>query len=75
MRPKRKAHRIIFYDSQYNYVTCPAEWHVSILAKRAQEMLMFGNQQNRQPEKKPSASYTSTAEKSEYLVLNNKHQF
>ncbi|KAF3422381.1 hypothetical protein E2986_09061 [Frieseomelitta varia] len=31
--------------------------------KRAQEMLMFGNQQNRQPEKKPSASYTSTAEK------------
>ncbi|KAK1125693.1 Prohormone-2 [Melipona bicolor] len=31
--------------------------------KRAQEMLMFGNQQNRQPEKKPSTSYTSTAEK------------
>ena len=39
------------------------------IAKRAQEMLMFGNQQNRQPEKKPSTSYTSTAEKSEYLNI------
>ncbi|OAD54361.1 Prohormone-2 [Eufriesea mexicana] len=31
--------------------------------KRAQEMIMFGNQQNRQGENSPSASYSSTAEK------------
>ncbi|CAL7940447.1 unnamed protein product [Xylocopa violacea] len=31
--------------------------------KRAQEILMFGNQQNHQPESNPSASFSSTAEK------------
>ncbi|XP_033357029.1 prohormone-2-like [Bombus vosnesenskii] len=31
--------------------------------KRAQEMLMYGNQQNHQPENKPSSSYSSTVEK------------
>lgn len=32
-------------------------------SKRAQEMLMFGNQQNHQPENNPSSSYSTTAEK------------
>lgn len=40
--------------------------NVLVSAKRAQEMLMYGNQQNRQPENKPSSSYSSTVEKSKY---------
>ncbi|KOC66095.1 Prohormone-2 [Habropoda laboriosa] len=39
--------------------------------KRAQEMLMFGNQQNRQAESNPSASYSSNAEKSKRPFINN----
>lgn len=44
--------------------------YISVVAKRAQEMLMFGNQQNRQAESNTGgSSYSSTAEKSEYPIL------
>ena len=40
----------------------------SILVKRTQELLMFGNQQNRQTENNAASSFSSPAEKSEFYL-------
>lgn len=63
MRPKCKAYCLVLLVR--NRID-DIRLMISVLAaaKRAQEMLMFGNQQNHQPENNPSSSYSSTAEKS-----------
>lgn len=43
---------------------------MSLLAKRTQEMLMFGNQQNRQANAAASDSFTLNAEKRECITIN-----
>lgn len=62
MRPKCKAYCLVLLVRSIDDIRLM----ISVLAaaKRAQEMLMFGNQQNHQPENNPSSSYSSTAEKS-----------